>query len=496
MTPPPIAPPAKLRSLHDRILASIEATDRRTFHAVQMSAILGFSTGLSMLGGLVLPGLFGQPFARWLVWAWGLSGFCVALIVSLPAVWLGDALILRLRAMRERLSQALAEAEIGSRAKTEFLANMSHEIRTPLNGVLGMAQVLEATTLGPDQREALEVIRNSGDLLMAVIDDVLDLSKIEAGHVALRPDVHVLPEMLAATVALFRARAQQNGTQLALTVADGVPARVICDSVRVRQVVGNLVSNAVKFTSGGEVLVHLSAMPEGDGGWRVRVAVQDTGIGIAPEARTRLFQPFEQAGAGIAARYGGTGLGLAISRRLARLMGGDITLDSQLGRGSTFGFDFRAGPAPAERAPPPEAAPEMGAAAAPLRGRRILVVDDSRINRRVAAGLLRPLGAECLEAEDGPEALALLERGEIDLVLLDLQMPGMDGFEALMRIRTRPPPAGRVPVVALSADAAALEGGRAQAAGFQGSLTKPVFRRALMTELLRILPPENGEAGS
>ena len=482
--PPDPDPADTAQSRHDRLLAAVEATERRRFHAVQMSAILGFSTALSMLGAVVLPWLFGRPFEMWLLWAFGLSGFCVSLIVSLPAVWLGDALILRLQAMRAQMAQALTQAELGSRAKSEFLANMSHEIRTPLNGVLGMAQVLEAGTLTEAQRDAVRTIRESGDLLMAVIDDVLDLSKIEVGRIELRPAPQPLAPLLAGTVALFQARAAERRTRLAFEVAPGVPDWAVYDSVRVRQCLGNLVSNAVKFTEGGQVSVRLSAEAAGEG-WRVTLAVADTGIGIAPEAQARLFRPFEQAGSDITARYGGTGLGLAIARRLARLMGGDITLASAAGAGSTFTLWFPAGLAPARKplAERAEPVPTL------LTGRRVLVVDDSRINRKVAIGLLGPLGADCLEADSGAAALALLDAGGIDLVLMDIQMPGMDGFETLAQLRARPGPLGATPVLALTADLAGLDRTSHLAQGFQGVLTKPLFRTALLDAVSAVVWP-------
>ena len=483
MSPHPI-PTDDRPSRQDRLLAAVEATDRRTFHAVQMLAILGFSTALSMLGALVLPGLFDRPVETWLVLAFGLSGFFVSLLVSLPAVWLGDALILRLKAMRTRMAQALAQAELGSRAKSEFLANMSHEIRTPLNGVLGMAQVLDASRLTDEQREAVRMIRESGDLLMAVIDDVLDLSKIEVGRIDLHPSAQPLAQVLAGTVALFQARAGERRTRLAFEVAPGVPDWAVYDSVRVRQCLGNLVSNAVKFTEGGQVTVRLAAEAQGEG-WRVTLSVADTGIGIAPEAQARLFRPFEQAGSDITARYGGTGLGLAISRRLARLMGGDITLASAPGQGSTFTLSFRAGVS----APRKPLAERPGPAPTILTGRTVLVVDDSRINRKVAIGLLDPLGARCIEADSGAAALERLDQGGIDLVLLDIQMPGMDGFETLARLRTRPAPLGTTPVLALTADLTGLDRTSHLAQGFQGFLTKPLFRTALLDEVSALVWP-------
>jgi signal transduction histidine kinase len=487
---PPDPPSETQTSRQDRLLAAVEATDRRVFHLVQMPVILGVSAGLSMLGALLLPGLFGHAVERWMIWAWGLSGFLVALLVSLPAVWLGDALILRLRTMREQMAQALTQAELASRAKSEFLANMSHEIRTPMNGVLGMAQVLETTPLDTGQREAVQMIRSSGDLLMAIIDDILDLAKVEGGRIDLAPQAQPLGATLAGTVALFQARAAERATRLAFEVAPGTPDLALYDSVRVRQCLGNLVSNAVKFTEAGEVAVHLSATPEG-GGWRVRIAVRDTGIGIPPEAQARLFRAFEQASSAIARDYGGTGLGLAISQRLARLMGGDITLDSQPGAGSTFVLQFQAGRAEPVLDPPladgGTACPD--AAVQRLVGLRVLVVDDSVINRKVVIGLLGPLGAVCLEAANGEVALELLGRTAVDLVLLDIQMPVMDGHQTLRHLRARAGPVAALPVIALTAEAVGSGGGGFLDAGFAGYLTKPLRRSALLAALAALPHP-------
>ena len=252
----------------------------------------------------------------------------VPLIIAVPAVFYADAVMRRLNGTRRELHDALAQATLASRAKSEFLANISHEIRTPMNGVLGMVQVLDATELTESQRESLRLIRVSGDMLMSLIDDILDLSRIEAGRIDLQPAPHALIRSLEDTIALFQARAEERGTTLTFVAATDTPEHMIYDTVRVRQCLGNLVSNAVKFTKGGAITVTLSAQSALAGQTEVVLTVKDTGIGIDPVAQRRLFEAFAPAETTTVKEYGGTGLGLAISPRLARVMGGDIGVTS------------------------------------------------------------------------------------------------------------------------------------------------------------------------
>jgi len=403
----------------------------------------------------------------------------ISVIVGAPAILFSDALITRIQRIERELRHALDAAHGASRAKTEFLANMSHEIRTPLNGIMGMAQVLEHGELTPDQRATLRMMHDSGDLLMAIIGDILDLSRIEAGHLPLDPATQPLEPPLAGTVALFQARARENGTTLTWQTEGEIPELAHYDANRTRQCLGNLVSNAVKFAKGGKVVVTLSAEDQG-AAWLVRLAVHDDGIGIAPDVQARLFMPFEQATKKTARDYGGTGLGLAISRRLARLMGGDITCSSQLGQGAVFTLTFQAQKPRAPMIQPPAPRQDTGVIAA---GLRILVVDDSAINRRVATGLLTPPGCLCTEAESGETALRHLAEAPFDLVVLDLHMPGMDGVETLAAIRALDGAAGQTPVVILTADVLGARGADFLAMGAQGYLTKPLRREALMAEL-------------
>ena len=409
----------------------------------------------------------------------------VPLIIAVPAVMYADASLRKISAVRRELRHALTEATLASRAKSEFLANVSHEIRTPMNGVLGMVQVLDATELTESQRENLRLIRVSGDMLMALIDDILDLSRIEAGRLDLQLTPNALTRSLADTVALFQARANEHCTTLTFRVAPDTPDRMIYDSVRVRQCLGNLVSNAVKFTQGGTITVTLSAQLQESGLAEVTLTVEDTGIGIDPIAQSRLFEAFAQAETTQVRDYGGTGLGLAISRRLARMMGGDITVTSAPGAGSCFVFRFKG--QVQESTVKTEADVPNASVRKDLKGLSVLVVDDSAVNRRVACSLLAPLGAMCHEASGGRQALDILADCPVDLVLLDMQMPTMDGAATLQAIRASGERWGQVPVVALTANAMEGERKRCLQMGMQGYVSKPVRLATLLEEMTRSL---------
>lgn len=468
----------------DRLLDLTEQASAFTANSILIVTIVATSVICSYLLALLFHPWLGLETGAGHFDLVAIISFSVPLIVGVPAVLFADALITKIKRMRAETSVALTEARVASRAKSEFLANISHEIRTPMNGVLGMAQVLEETELTDSQREKLRLIRDSGDLLMAIIDDVLDLSRIEAGRVDLNPVAQPLITVLGDTVALFRARADEQNTYLQFIASPDVPDIMVFDSVRVRQCLGNLVSNAVKFTQNGEVRVTLSARPADSDMWAVEISVKDTGIGISAEGQSRLFEAFSQASIKTLQDYGGTGLGLAISRRLARVMGGDITLSSVLGEGTTFVFSFLAEPAP-------EAANDLTSAAAVLaersdemQGLSILVVDDCDVNRLVAQGLLEPLGVTCHLADSGMAALQMLAELPVDLVLMDMQMPEMDGEATLRAIRASGEAWSGVPVVALTANAMQGEREACLAMGMQGYVTKPVRLSALQAEIL------------
>lgn len=469
----------------DTLMDVTEAADDTVVNIILILVFTTFSTlfamGLACLTELALswpnePGIIGLV---------GAIAAITSFSAAVPGVLFASMMIERLGAARVELSEALTEAGLANRAKSEFLATMSHEIRTPLNGVLGMAQVLEHTQLADHQRELVTDIRSSGALLLSIVNDVLDLSKIEAGKVELAPAVAPLRTMIESAVKLFVARAAEQDTRLDVAFDDTIHRYAAFDAVRVRQCIGNLVSNAVKFTSGGAISVVVTSASHPSGDLLVNVSVSDTGIGMDEAALNRLFKAFSQADSSIQSRFGGTGLGLAISRRLARLMGGDISATSRVGEGSVFTLTFLATPAE-----PPDLAGESGPAQddwGRIRDIRILVTDDNAINRRVARLLLAQLGAVIKEASSGAEALELLKCEEFDVVLMDVHMPVMDGCATVRAIRASEASWSTMPVIALTADAMAGERERLLSMGMSGYVAKPIQVAELFTEIERTL---------
>ena len=377
------------------------------------------------------------------------------------------------------LEIALRAAQAASRAKSEFLANMSHEIRTPLNAVLGMAELLQSTPLNAAQREFTDTIRTSGDALLSVINEILDFSKIEQGRVELENTPFDIRRSVREAVDIAVPPAVGRTLALRSQVDDDVPPLVVGDAFRVRQILVNLIANAVKFTERGEVVVTVARVPgdtpaEND---RLRLVVRDTGIGIPPERQDRLFQAFSQVDASTTRKYGGTGLGLAITHRLVSILGGQIRVESTPGRGSEFRVDLPLVPAPQTLAPvrtiPPAELPfDPGFARhLPLR---ILLVEDNPVNQRVATLLLQKLGYSPSFALNGAEALAAVARETFDIILLDVQMPVMDGLECARRLRAEYPEPKRPWIIAMTANA--LEGDRelCLAAGMDDYTSKPV----------------------
>ncbi len=383
----------------------------------------------------------------------------------------------------QRLAEAKVAAEAAAEAKAAFLASMSHEIRTPLNGVLGFNDLLLDSELSPTQREWAEVVRDAGRSLLMVVNDVLDLSRAEAGQMELDPRPFALAEFANGTARIVAAGAAEKGLRLRVEMADDLPPWVLGDSHRLRQVVLNLLNNAVKFTEAGGVT--LSVTGGGDDGL-VRLAVTDTGIGIPADRMDRLFQRFSQVDATHARRYGGTGLGLAICKAVVTRMGGSIGVDSVAGVGSTFWVEVPL--------PPAEAAASQVAAEGPRRTTRLLVAEDVAANRQLALAILTKAGHGVDLAEDGATAVELARTGRYDLVLMDMQMPVMDGIEAARAIRALPGPVGRVPILALTASALPEEVARCRAAGMDGHLAKPFTAALLLDAVARWALHRDGDA--
>lgn len=415
------------------------------------------------------------------------------LATSISPVRLGDGRISHFVAIMEDITsrkvtedQLLTAKDVAvaaNRAKSEFLAVMSHEIRTPMNGILGMTQLMLDTPLSALQRDYLDTIHSSSEALLSLLNDILDFSKLEAGRVDLELMNFSVAETIGSVIDLLSTKAAEKKLRLVTLLPSDLPPLQYGDPSRLRQILLNLIGNAIKFTDKGQITVAVDAAPPVSEGRRKHsFSVTDTGIGISPDVRQRLFQSFTQGDTSISRRYGGSGLGLAICRRLVEVQGGEIGVESEPGQGSRFFFHLSYGPA--EKTGTREIPPAKISGALPRLA--ILLAEDNGVNRKVAAALLQKWGHLVTAVADGREAVEAVEAAQFDVVLMDVQMPGMDGLEATRRIRALSGPAGHLPIIALTANAMPVDQQRCLDAGMDDYVSKPIEHTRLFAALERV----------